>query len=89
MEMSDVRFFPTTVLGGKLYTDGIGEHGPWVTERLPFQDAATVELLVARVGHRKIVTAEELKAVLRESEESSFAVRAWIHEGLEDFARGL
>ncbi len=52
MPMSD-RFFPTTILRGRSYTDGIGERGPWDTSRLVFQDAATVELLVARVGHQK------------------------------------
>jgi hypothetical protein len=85
----DGRFFPVTLLGGRVYVDGFSERGPWDTGRLAFQDEATVEILVTRAGHRKVRSAEELKAVLRESEESSFAVRAWIHEGLEDFARGL
>jgi len=85
----DERYFPVTVLGSKLYADGIGEHGPWVTQRLAVQDAATVELLVARVGHRKIATAEELLAALRESKAGLPAIRVWISEGLEEFVRGL
>ena len=83
------RFFPTSVLGGRLYVDGFGERGPWDTKRLAFQDEATVEILVTRVGHRKVVIADELQAVLRESEAGLPAIRVWIIEGLEEFARRL
>ncbi len=76
------RYFPVTMLGGKIYADGFGERGPWDTGRLAFQDEATVEVLVARVAHRKVVTAEELLAVLQETQKglppSGFGlVRGW------------
>ena len=83
------RYFPVTILGGRLYADGIGEHGPWVTERLPFQDEAAVELLVARVEHRKAMNFEELLAILRESESGLPASRVWVAEELEEITRGL
>ncbi len=83
------RFFPITAMAGKIYTDGFGERGPWDTKLLAFQDEATVEVFVTKVSHRKVMTAEGLQALLRESEESSPAIRAWISEGLKGFARGL
>ena len=83
----DGRYFPVTVLGGRLYVDGIGERGPWNTGRLPYQHEAAVELLMARVGHRKVRSAEELRAILRESESGLPAIRAWVHEGIEEAAR--
>ena len=72
--MSD-RWFPATVLGGRLYIDGFGERGPWDTKRLAFQDEVTVEILVTRVGHRRVRTSEELQEVLLESEEGLPAIR--------------
>jgi hypothetical protein len=83
------RYFPATLLNGKVYTDGFGERGPWDTGCLAFQDEATVEILVTRVGHRKVRTAEELQAVLRESEAGLPAIRTWVSEELEQFARRL
>ncbi len=44
------RYFPITLLSGKIYLDGFGERGPWETGCLAFQDEATVEILVRRVG---------------------------------------
>jgi hypothetical protein len=78
-----------TLLNEKLYVDGFGERGPWDTESLAFQDESVVEVLVTRVGHLKVVTAEELLAVLRETQKSLPAVRVWTSEGLEGVARGL
>ncbi len=83
------RYFSTTLMGGILYADGIGERGPWDAKHLPYQDESVVEVLVARAGHRKVVTANELLEVLRESEAGLPAIRTWAIEGLEEFARGL
>jgi hypothetical protein len=83
------RFFPVTLLAGRIYVDGFGERGPWDTGRLAFQDESVVEVLVARVQHRRVVTAEDMLAVLLESEGGLPAIRPWIIEGLEEFARGL
>ncbi len=82
-----VRYFPATALGGRLYIDRIGGH--WDAGWLAYQEEGVVDVLVARISQRKIVTVEELKRLLRESEGGLPAIRAWLSEGLEDAARGL
>jgi hypothetical protein len=73
------RYFPTTAMGGRLYLDGTGV----------YYDKTVVDMLVERVGHSKVRTAEELLAAVKESERGLPASRVWVHEGLEGVARRL
>jgi hypothetical protein len=75
VRMSD-HYFPATAMGGKLYVDDAP------------QDEAIVDILVARVGHRKVRTTEELGEVVKVSERGLPAIRLWIHERLLPTARG-
>ncbi len=76
--MSD-RYFPVTVMGGRLYSDGAGAY--W--------DEAVVDMLVERVGHRRARTEAELLEAVRESSRDLPALRVWVREGLEALARRL
>jgi hypothetical protein len=69
VRMSD-RYFPATALGGKLYVDDAP------------QEETVVDMLVARVGHKKVRTVEELGEVVRVSERGLPAIRVWIAEAL-------
>jgi hypothetical protein len=64
------RYFPATALGGQLYIDASA------------QDEGVVDVLVARVGHKKVRTAEELEEVVRTSERGLPAIRVWIDEAV-------
>lgn len=76
------RYFLVTALGGRLYIDGISAREPWDPRRLPYQEESVVEVLVGRVGQRKVETVEELRAILIESEKGLLAIRVWVAEGL-------
>jgi hypothetical protein len=57
VDMGD-RYFPGTAIGGRLYLDGSGV----------YYDEAVVDMLVERVGHRKVRTEVKLLAAAKESE---------------------
>lgn len=71
------RYFPATLLGGRLYLGGQG-FAYWTERQV---DA----VLNPRVGSRQIETAEELDRAIRAAGLPS--VRIWIVEGLEDMAK--
>jgi hypothetical protein len=73
------RFFPVTVMAGRLYLDG--------AESLAYCDETIADMLTERIGHRKARTEAELLAVVQESERGLPAIRTWVHEGLEGVAR--
>jgi len=74
------RYFPGTALGGRLYLDSTNP---------AFCEGMVVDMLVARVGHRKAQTEAELLAVLGESEGGLPSIRTWIHEHLKEKATRL
>jgi hypothetical protein len=73
------RYFPLTAMSGRLYGDG----------PLTYCDEAVVDMLVARVVHRKARTEAELLGVIKESERGLPAIRIWVHEALEGVVRRL
>lgn len=75
-----------TLLGRRLYIDEMGTGGPWDPRRLPYQEESVVEVLVGKVGHRRVDSDAELQAILRESEKGLPAIRVWISEGPEEAA---
>ncbi len=75
--MSD-RYFPATALGGRLYLD-----------EEAYCDEPIVDMLVLRVGHRKVRTGAELLSVVRESDRGLPTIRVWVHEELRTLARRL
>ncbi len=80
------RYFPATVMGGRLYPHGIGVCGPWKSSSLAYQSQETVALLLRPIiGEKKIRTLEELDEAVRQS--SLPAVTVWIPENLESAVR--
>ena len=65
------RWFPVTVMFGRVYLDGDASY-----------DEDIVDLLVSRVNHRKARTVEELADLVRESERGLPSMRTWIFEEL-------
>jgi hypothetical protein len=75
-------------MGGRLYVQGIGANGPWVSEQLPYRLEEVVDQLVRPLlGERKIHTREELAEAVRRS--GLPALTIWIDEGLEVEARRM
>ena len=79
MQMSD-RYFPRTALGGRIYLD---------STKPAFCEEMVVDMLVARIGHRKARTEAELLTVVNESERGLPSIRTWIHEQLMESANRL
>jgi hypothetical protein len=80
VDVSD-RFFPITVMAGKLYLDG--------AEGLAYCDEPIADMFVERIGHGKSRTEADLISVVNESERGLPAIRIWGHEALEGIARRL
>jgi hypothetical protein len=82
------RYFPATVMGGRLYVQGIGTYGPWDSQQLPYQVEGIVDqILRPLLGERKIHTREELVEAVRRSDMPAATI--WIGEGLEVEARRI
>lgn len=81
------RFFAATMVGGKIYVEGVSERGPWDAQRLIFQEEAVADrVLVPGTGDRKVYTSQSLEEAVRESEKRQLALRVWIHEALAEVA---
>jgi hypothetical protein len=86
---SSDRFFPATILGGRLHVRGIPDWGPWDPARLEWDDEAYVDILLStRQADRKVRTREELEAVMKEPKRAP-SREVWMHESLVDDARRL
>jgi hypothetical protein len=83
------RFFLATVLGGRLHPNGIPEWGPWEGSRLHWWPEDRLELILTTTRERKVRTAEELEAAIKEPMTVAPTRDIWIHESLEDEARRL
>ena len=75
---SERRYFPATVMAGRLYLDG--------QSPVCWTESQVDVVINPRVGHRKIEAAEELEQVIRAVRQFP-SVRLWIAEGLEDAAQ--
>ena len=82
------RFFPATVMGGRLHVF-TGE-GPWESSRLDWWREDELDLILAggRYGE-KVRTREKLEAVLRAPTKVAPTRRVWIQESVEGDARRL
>jgi hypothetical protein len=88
MASSD-RYFPATILGGRLHVRRLPDWGPWNPARLEWDDEAFVDILLStRQADRKIRTREELEAVMKEPKRAP-SREIWMHENLVDEARRL
>ncbi len=66
MASSD-RFFPATILGGRLHIRGLPDWGSWNPAKLEWHDREFVEFLLGTDPiYRKARTREELEAVMKE-----------------------
>jgi hypothetical protein len=87
---SSDRYFPATILGGRLHVRGLPDWGPWNLSRLEWADEAFVDMLVGIDPiYRKAGSREELEAVMKEPRGVSPTREVWIHESLVDEARRL
>jgi hypothetical protein len=83
------RYFPATILGGRLHVRGIPDRGPWNPTKLEWADEAFVDILLStRQADRKVQTREELEAVMKEPKRAPTR-EVWVHESLVDDARRL
>ena len=84
------RFFPATILGGRLHVRGIPDWGPWDSSRFEWADEAFVDMLLSKnPGDRKARTREELDAIMQEPMKVAPTREVWMHESLVDEARRL
>ena len=88
MASSD-RYFPATILGGRLHVRGLPDWGPWNLARLEWDDEAFVDILLGtRQADSKVRTREELDAIMKEPKRASTR-EVWIHESLVEGAHRL
>jgi hypothetical protein len=80
------RFFLAAVLGGRLHPDGIPEWGSWDSSRLHWWSEDHPNLILTITRERKVRTAEELEAAMKEPMGVAPTRNVWIHENLEDEA---
>ena len=84
------RYFPATILGGRLHVRGLPDRGLWNPSRLEWADEEFVDFLLSKDPvHRKARTREEIEAVMKEPRGVSPTREVWIHEPLVDEARRL
>lgn len=83
------RFFLATVMGGRLHPNGIPEWGPWDASRLHWWPEDRLDLILTTAGERKVRTAEELEAAIKEPMTVAPTRDIWIHESLEDEAQRM
>ena len=65
MASSD-RYFPATILGGRLHVRGIPDWGPWNPSRLEWEPEEYVEIMIETMRARKLRTLKELEAIMKE-----------------------
>lgn len=84
------RFFPATVMGGRLHVIGVPDGGPWDSSRLDWWPEEHLDLILVRGDYgTKVHAIEELEAALKAPMKVAPTRRVWIHESLEDDARRL
>jgi len=89
MASSD-RYFPATILGGRLHVRGLPDWGSWNRAKLEWADEKYVGMFVGVDPIYRIArTREELEAVMREPRSVSPTREVWMHESLQDEARRL
>ena len=84
------RYFPATILGGRLHVRGIPDWEPWDPARFEWADEEFVDMLLSKnPGDRKARTREELEAIMKELLTMAPTREVWMHESLMDEARRL
>ena len=84
------RFFPATIMGGRLHVDGAPEGRPWDSSRLDWRPEASLDLILAKGEYgQKVCTLEQLEAAIKAPMRVGPTRRVWIHDSLEDNARRL
>lgn len=84
------RYFPATIMGGRLHVTGVADWGPWDSSRLDWWPEDHLDLILAKGEYgAKVRTLEELEAALRAPMKVAPTRRVWIHESLERDARCL
>lgn len=80
------RFFPATILGGRLHVSTA--EGPWDSSRSDWWREDELDLILAKGSYgEKVSSLEALKAVLRAPTGVAPTRRVWIHESLEGEVR--
>lgn len=82
------RYFSATAMGSKLYPAGIGERGPWRSERLVYYPEAVARIMASPCSQDSLVSkGDDLRRIVRGS--TLPAVKVWVHEDLESVARQM
>lgn len=85
-----IRFFPATVMGGRLHVTGVPEWGPWNTSALDWWPEDQLDpILRSEAYGEKVRTLEELEAALKVPMKVAPTRCVWIHQSLEGDARRL
>ena len=85
-----MRFFSATTMGGRLYVQGISDHGPWDPKQLFYVDESVVDMIANRgPNDRKVRTSDELHAAILLSERGLPTIKAWISEELESVVKKM
>lgn len=82
------RFFPATVMGGRLHV--LAEGRPWDSNSLDWWREDELDLILASGSYGvKVRTMEELEIVLRAPIGVAPTRRVWIHEAFEGDVRRM
>lgn len=81
------RYFSATVLGGKLYIQGVSDYGPWEPRIAFHSEKVADELTSIYPKSLKIRSEEELRETTITSRTEFGARSVWIPESLLDAAR--
>ncbi len=80
------RFFPVTLLGGRLHLRNIPQWSKWDSSKL---ERWTKAEIYPFPGDRIIKTKEELEVAMREPKGVTPVRTLWVHDDLEDEVRRL
>ncbi len=82
------RYFSATAMGGRLYVQGVPDHGPWDSAWLVYYPEEMVEKMIQPLaGDRKVRTTEELAEAIRLSWRGLPTITVWISEEIEGMAK--
>jgi len=78
------------MIAGRLHILGLARGGPWTPARLEWREESVLDILLnPRAGDRKVLSREELEAVVKAPAGSIRTRFLWIHEDLVEEARRL
>ena len=87
---SAARYFPSTIMGGRLHVTGVAEGRSWDSSRLDWWPEDQLDPILRGGAYGlKVRTLEELEAAIKAPMRVAPTRRVWIHESLEGDVRRL